>query len=97
MSAGRRRVPVHNFIKCHSGADLHVLLFVLSSEFSEAEYASFFRHKEGFIVVVKFGEKDRLSASIHSLLHRHVSPSSIFSASRYVTHSLQGTALRALF
>ena len=62
MSAACRRVPVHNFIKCHSGADLHVLLFVLPSEFSEAEYASVFRHKEGFIGVIMFGEKDNLSA-----------------------------------
>jgi len=49
MSAARRRVPVHNFIKCHSGADLHVLLFVLSSEFSEAQYASVFSQTQGRI------------------------------------------------
>jgi len=73
------------------------MLFVLSSEFSEAEYASVFRHKEGFIVVIMFGEKDKLSASLHSLLRRRVSSSSIFSVSCYVTHSLQGTAVRALF
>jgi hypothetical protein len=93
MSAARRRVPVPNFIKCHSGAYLHVLLFVLSREFSEAEYASVFRHKEEFIGVIMFGEKGKLSASLHSF----ISSSSIFSASCHVTHSLQGTAVRALF
>jgi len=38
---------------------------VLSSEFSETEYASVCRHKEGFIVVIMLAEKDKLSASLH--------------------------------
>jgi hypothetical protein len=32
------------------------------------------RHKEGFIIIIMFGEKDKLSASLHILLRRRVTP-----------------------